>query len=71
MNPAEFVLKPNIELPNNFDKYPHETQKLIVEYLNGLDKFELTAYNIGKSHLGSSFNIVKSNGYCDWLKNKK
>jgi hypothetical protein len=65
------ALKENIELPNNFDKYPNETQKLIIEYLNSLDKFELIAYNIGKSHLGSSFNIVKSNGYCDWLKSKK
>lgn len=71
MNTSEFQLKTNIELPNNFDKYSNETQKLVVEYLNGLDKFELTAYNIAKSHLGSSFNIVKSNGYSDWLKSKK
>jgi hypothetical protein len=61
----------NIQLPSNFHTYSPETQKLVIEYLNNLNKIELTAYNIAQSHLGSSFNIVKSNGYCDWLKNKK
>jgi hypothetical protein len=64
-------INPNIELPANFHNYPEQTQKLVIEYLNGLDKFELKAYTIAKAHLGSSFNIVKSNGFCDWLKSKK
>lgn len=63
--------KPNIELPSNFYNYPQETQTLIIEYLNNLNNIEFTAYIIAKQHLGSSFNIIKSNGYCDWLKNKK
>jgi len=64
-------IKPNIELPSNFYNYSQETQTLIIEYLNNLNYIELNAYTIAKEHLGSSFNITKSNGYCDWFKNRK
>jgi hypothetical protein len=40
-----------------------------------LDTIERQAYTIGKKHLGSSFNVVKSNGFYsfaqDWKKNNK
>lgn len=58
----------NIILPSNFSKYNKESQDNIIKYLEHLSPIELQAYNIAKDHLGSSFNIVKSNGYCDWLK---
>ena len=35
-----------------------------------MDEKKLKAYNIAFNHLGSSFNILKSNGYKDWAKNK-
>lgn len=60
-----------IELPNNFEKYDENTQQLIINYLKQLDKIERQAYSIGKNHLGSSFNVVKSNGFVDWKKNNK
>jgi hypothetical protein len=60
-----------IELPNNFEKYDEYTQHLIINYLKQLDKIERQAYLIGKNHLGSSFNVVKSNGFIDWKKNNK
>jgi hypothetical protein len=60
-----------IELPNNFEKYDENTQHLIINYLKQLDKIERQAYLIGKNHLGSSFNVVKSNGFIDWKKNNK
>lgn len=60
----------NIELPSNISNYDEDTQKLIIEYLNQLSAIEIKAYKIAKSHLGSSFNLVKSNGFCDWIKNK-
>ena len=39
----------------------------ITKYLNQLSPIELKAYNIAKNHLGSSFNIAKSNGFIAWL----
>jgi hypothetical protein len=60
-----------LELPNNFEKYDENTQQLIINYLKQLNKIERQAYSIGKNHLGSSFNVVKSNGFVDWKKNNK
>ena len=60
-----------LELPNNFEKYDENTQTLIIIYLKQLDKIERQAYSIGKNHLGSSFNVVKSNGFINWKKNNK
>jgi hypothetical protein len=60
-----------LELPNNFEIYDKNTQQLIINYLKQLDKIERQAYSIGKNHLGSSFNVVKSNGFVDWKKNNK
>lgn len=60
-----------LTLPNNFATYDVNLQARIIEYLMQLDSIEKKAYKIAKEHLGSSFNIVKSNGYCDWLKDKK
>jgi hypothetical protein len=61
----------NIELPNQFLQYDEETQQLILTYLNGLTDIQKKAYIIAKHHLGSSFNIIKSNGFIDWKKNHK
>jgi hypothetical protein len=57
-----------LELPSNFSKYDEITQQNIIYYLKQLNSIEEKAYTIGKSHLGSSFNIVKSNGYINWKK---
>ena len=59
-----------LPLPPKFEKYDKNTQDSIIMYLRQLDTIEKKAYIIGKEHLGSSFNVVKSNGYIDW-KNKK
>jgi hypothetical protein len=58
-------------LPENFDKYDKELQDSIKNYLNQLDNIEKKAYIIGKQHLGTSYNIIKSNGYINWQKNNK
>ena len=60
-----------LELPNNFESYPLEIQQLIIEYLNSLESIEKQAYLIAKKHLGSSFHILKSNGYINWIRNKE
>jgi hypothetical protein len=43
-------------------------QQLVAEYMDKLSDIERKACAIAKDHLGSSFNIVKSNGFNDWLK---
>lgn len=61
----------SIVLPTNFEKYETEMQTLLVEYLSQLNSIEKKAYMIAKDHLGSSFNIAKSNGFCNWKKENK
>ena len=69
MNRQEFESEIGLELPSSFEKYGTEVQDAVVKYLKQLDKIERQAYTIGKAHLGSSFNIIKSNGFVNWKKN--
>lgn len=36
-------------------------------YISQMSPFELSAYQIAKSHLGTSFNLKKSNGFLKWI----
>ena len=49
----------------------NNVQNDIDMYLTSLNEQQLKAYNIAKRHLGTSFDITRSNGYKDWLKSKK
>lgn len=40
-------------------------------YLEQLSETQLKAYRIARRHLGSSFNLVKSNGFVGWYKENK
>ena len=60
-----------LPLPINFENYEADTQAAIIEYISHLSNIEKKAYKIAYNHLGSSFNVVKSNGYNDWLKTRK
>jgi len=42
--------------------------ELLQLYLESLNEKEKIAYNIAKSHLGSSFSLEKSNGFIQWCK---
>jgi hypothetical protein len=61
----------NQPLIDAFDAYAPELKANLLQYYNQLDPIEKKAYKIAKEHLGSSFNVVKSNGFCDWLKEQK
>jgi hypothetical protein len=61
----------DIGLPPNFDNYTPIVKASVIEYLKHLDTRQQRAYLIAKDHLGSSFNILKSNGYIDWLNEAK
>jgi hypothetical protein len=71
MNRQQIELEISLELPSLFENYDPILQESIIKYLKHLNKIERQAYTIGKAHLGSSFNIVKSNGFLDWNKNNK
>lgn len=40
------------------------------EYIESLNVKEKKAYHIAKTHLGSSFDLIKSNGFIEWKKSK-
>jgi hypothetical protein len=65
------IVMSDLKLPDNFENYDIKLQASIIEYLSQLNPIEKKAYKIAKEHLGSSFNIVKSNGYCEWTKDNK
>jgi len=71
MNRQEIETELGLELPNNFENYDEKMKDLIITYLKQLDKIERQAYTIGKAHLGSSFNIVKSNGFHSFTQDLK
>ena len=50
--------------------YSKETQIEIFNYLNELDHDNKKAYEIAYDHLGSSFNVLRSNGFKEWKKSK-
>jgi hypothetical protein len=62
----------NMKIPNLVSsQYSSEQQKEVYEYLNHLDAHHRKAYEIAFQHLGSSFNICRSNGFKDWKESKK
>ena len=61
----EFTLL-NIPIPEIFKKYSIEKQREIFEYLSDMDDLNKKAYEIAYNHLGTSFNIARSNGFKDW-----
>jgi hypothetical protein len=43
---------------------------LMAQYLDTLSEKEKKAYHIAKSHLGSSFQLEKSNTFLQWKKER-
>lgn len=46
------------------------THALADTYISQMSPFELSAYRIAKGHLGTSFNLKKSNGFLKWISKK-
>ena len=55
-----------MKIPSLVKTYPIEKQREIFNYLSGMDELNRKAYQIAFDHLGSSFNIFRSNGYKEW-----
>jgi hypothetical protein len=61
----------NMKISELLKTYSIEQQKNIFQYLNEMDELHRKAYDIAYNHLGTSFNIARSNGFKEWLANKK
>lgn len=61
----------NLKIPEQVKHYSLDKQKEIFDYLQNLDEPNKKAYEIAVNHLESSFNIYRSNGFKEWIKNKK
>jgi hypothetical protein len=46
----------------------YELENLVQQYIASLTEKELKAYEIAREHLGTSFQIEKSNGFIQWCK---
>jgi len=61
----DFV-KTGLSIPESVQKLPLEKQTEIYNYLIQMNPYQKKAYLIAKDHLGTSFNILKSNGFIEW-----
>ena len=59
------ILQPEIQ--QIVDEYPEENRISITDYFMQLKVVEIKALLIAKKHLKSSFNILKSNGYIEYI----
>jgi hypothetical protein len=56
----------DLSIPNIISIYSKDNQQEIYEYLKSLNEMQRKAYLIAINHLGTSFNILKSNGFKEW-----
>lgn len=58
----------NLPIPEIVKTLERENQTEMLDYLSQLNENARKAYIIAFTHLGTSFNIYKSNGYKEWKK---
>lgn len=57
-----------LSIPQSIHILDVETQGKIFIYLSQLSPKEKKVFVIAHQHLGTSFDILRSNGYDDWVK---
>jgi len=60
----------DLPIPNVVGSYTLEKQREIFEYLSEMHEKEKIGYKIAFNHLGTSFDICRSNGFINWKKSK-
>lgn len=61
----------NVIIVHNMEKEEQKNKVDITDaYISQMSPFELSAYRIAKGHLGTSFNLRKSNGFLKWISKK-
>ncbi len=60
-------------ITNKMDKQQQQQkqQQLVEQYIAQMTPLERQAYDIARNHLNTSFSIVKSNGFKEYLKKLK
>ena len=61
----------DISYPKQYKSFSEADKTLVFNYLSHLNGTKYQAYCIAKEHLGTSFNILKSNGFLKWKKENK
>lgn len=59
-----------MDILSECQSYDEETKESVLQYLSQLNDLQKKAYLIAKQHLGSSFHLLKSNGYLEWQKKR-
>lgn len=59
-----------LPMPLIYNTYSQAQKDQIHAYLSQFNETEKKAYRIAVDHLGTSYNVLKSNGFQDWLKNQ-
>ena len=63
--------KYNLPIPENILCLDIELQKEVSEYYDEMNNNDKIAYKIAFEHLGTSFNLLKSNGYVNWKRSRE
>jgi len=58
--------KLDLPIPESTYSLSKDKQLEIYNYLSQMDEMHKKAYIIAKNHLGTSFNILRSNGFKEW-----
>ena len=61
-------IKTGLSIPESVFKLQLEKQAEVYNYLIQMSDSQKKAYLIAQDHLGTSFNILKSNGFIEWKK---
>jgi len=56
-----------MDIPDIVFSYGVDVKENVLQYLKNLGEKERIAYKIAYSHLGTSFNIIRSTGYIEWI----
>jgi hypothetical protein len=59
-----------MDIPDIVFSYGEDVKENVLQYLKNLGEKERIAYKIAYSHLGTSFNIIRSTGYVEWINEK-
>ena len=63
--------KLNLPIPKNVLSLTIDKQEEMYKYLSQLNEPQKKAYLIASNHLGTSFNVLRSNGYKEWKQTQK
>jgi hypothetical protein len=69
--PTPQLIQYNREIDFPKEEYNDRLAECLHEYLTQLNDTQLKAYRTAKRHLGSSFDLAKSNGFVGWMKARK